>query len=131
MSPVDWDKYPNFNEGELACKHTGESNMHPFMMDVLQEIRHTFGKPIFISSGYRSKRHPVEASKDMPGEHALGMAVDIACHGKNAIDLIAIAVSRGVRRIGVHQKGRASTRFIHLGVADKFDTHLRAALWTY
>lgn len=105
--------------------------MHDDMLTVLQSIRDLYGKPIYISSGYRCKAHPVEAMKYSTGEHTLGMAVDIICHGVQALDIIRYAQRLGVNRIGIHQKGRASGRYIHVGIADKYDAAFPVALWTY
>lgn len=105
--------------------------MHPLMMDLLQSIRTEYARPIFISSGFRSIRHPVEQEKEKPGEHTMGMAVDILCHGDNALKILKLAVDRGIRRIGLHQKGNANARFMHLGIADKFDLSFPVAIWTY
>ncbi|HAT5918720.1 TPA: peptidase M15 [Legionella pneumophila] len=128
---MDWAKYPSFSRDELKCKHTGECNMHPDMMRILQSIRDELERPIFISSGYRSVKHPVEQEKDKPGEHTYGMAVDILCHGERAIKILELAINHGIRRIGVHQKGNANGRFIHIGIADRFMLEFPAALWTY
>jgi zinc D-Ala-D-Ala carboxypeptidase len=128
---VDWSNYPNFKRSEFACKHTGECHMHPVFMTVLQQIRTAHGKPIFISSGYRDPSHPVESMKEQPGEHCHGMAADIICHGQEAQKLIALALEHGIERIGIHQKGRGSERFIHLGMGDKLTNLFQVALWTY
>lgn len=128
---MDWAKYPSFSRDELKCKHTGECNMHPDMMRILQSIRNELERPIFISSGYRSVKHPVEQEKDKPGEHTYGMAVDILCHGERAIKILELAINNGIRRIGVHQKGNANGRFIHIGIADKFMLEFPVGIWTY
>ena len=101
------------------------------MMELLQSIRTEYNRPIFISSGFRSVKHPVEQEKDKPGEHTYGMAVDILCHGDNAVKLMKLALDRDIKRIGVHQKGNANGRFIHLGIADKFNLAFPVAIWTY
>ena len=131
MKEIDFNDYPNFTRDELKCKYTDECEMHPLTMSVLQGLRYGIAKPIFISSGYRSVKHPVEADKDKPGEHTMGMAVDIICSGSTAIELINLACELGIRRIGVHQKGSPDGRFIHIGVADKFDLSFPVAIWTY
>lgn len=128
---TDWSKYPNFKESEFKCKYTGECNMNPLMMELLQSIRTEYGRPIFISSGFRSVKHPVEQEKAQPGEHTYGMAVDILCHGDNAVKLMKLALDRDIKRIGVHQKGNVNGRFIHLGIADKFILAFPVAIWTY
>lgn len=128
---IDWSDYPNFKYDELKCKHTGECNMHPDMMHILQSIRDELEKPIFISSGFRSSRHPLEQEKNKPGEHVYGMAVDIICHGAMAFEIIRLALGRNVKRIGVHQKGRHGCRFVHLGIANRFSLEFPESIWTY
>lgn len=128
---IDWSKYPNFDKKELACKHCGAEGITSEMMDILQSIRTELAQPIFINSGYRCHKHPVEQEKDAPGEHCHGMAVDIIAHGDRALRIIKMAQERGVRRIGLNQKGNASGRFIHLGIADKASLAFPVAIWTY
>lgn len=100
-------------------------------MGILQGIRMELAAPIFLSSGFRCVKHPVEQEKDRPGEHTYGMAVDILCHGIKALEIIRLAQARGVKRIGVHQKGNANGRFVHIGIADRYNLTFPAAIWTY
>lgn len=114
MADLDWSRWPNFSEAELACKHTGLCEMDPEFMDVLQAIRDEFG-PMRVTSGYRHPTHPVEARKGhATGEHTTGRCADIAVQGADALRLIKLALKHGVTRIGVQQKGAG--RFIHLGL---------------
>lgn len=131
MSNLDWNMYPNFSRDELQCKHTNECSMHPDFMKLLQLIRDELDQPIYIYSGFRSVKHPVEQKKNRPGEHTYGLAVDIGCSGKQALDILEIALNNDVRRIGVKQHGSHDGRFLHIGMADKFNLHFPAALWTY
>lgn len=122
----------NFTQQELQCSCCGKCVMHPQMVSILQQMRDAYGRPIFISSGYRCTSHPVESMKEKPGEHTHGMAVDIICNGKEALELLNLAHQYGVRRIGVNQKGRASGRFIHIGIADRYLPEFPGnAIWTY
>ena len=106
--------------------------MNPEMIKVLQAIRNHHGKPIFISSGYRCPKHPVESMKENRGEHTFGMAVDIICDGLVAHEMIRLSKELGVTRIGLNQKGRSSGRFIHIGIGDHFLPQFpKNALWTY
>jgi uncharacterized protein YcbK (DUF882 family) len=131
MTALNWANYPNFTREELQCKYTKECDMQPDMMEILQKIRDTIEKPIFISSGFRSVKHPVEQEKAKPGEHTFGMAVDIICHGARALEIIWLAQSYGVKRIGVHQKGNPNGRFVHIGIADRYKLDFPVAIWTY
>ena len=126
---IDWDKYPNFSEAEMACKHTGKCDMKPEFMAILQDIRNEYGKPMKVSSGYRDVTHPIEAAKDNPGEHTLGTCADIAVHGSDAVFLMKIALRMGVTRIGINQKGPVSSRFLHLGIGGNGLPN--PAMWSY
>lgn len=122
---MDWSAYPNFSEAEMRCKATGECRMVPDFMRKLQELRTLYGKPMPITSGYRSPRHPIEAQKATPGEHSTGRAADVAVSGPDALRLIRLAVDVGFTRVGVQQKG--SERFIHLGD----DPFFPPGIWSY
>lgn len=126
---MDWRQYPNFTEHEFKCSHTGKCQMRTEFMELLQTIRHAYGKPMVITSGYRDKTHPIEAKKAAPGEHSYGLAADIAVSGVDAMDLIVLAYGLGIRRIGVQQKGTGG-KFIHLGMGDKL-AHFPASIWSY
>lgn len=132
MNKLDWSLYPNFTIEELRCKYTSECQMRPEFMKILQEIRDDYGKPIFISSGYRSIKHPVEQAKERPGEHTLGMSVDILCYGTTTLELLKLAQQHGIQRIGLSQKGDIhGSRFMHIGIADRFYLGFPAGIWTY
>lgn len=124
---TDWSAYPNFDEYEFRCRHTGRCLMRAEFLDVLQAIRTEFGRPMVITSGYRDPSHPQEVGKTIPGEHTLGTAADIAVSGAAAMDLLRIALAHRVPRIGIKQHGPG--RFIHLGLGGPgLPT---PAVWTY
>lgn len=128
---MNWDTWPNFSKREFACKHTGKCEMRSEFLDVLQAIRDDYGKPIFIASGFRDVTHPVEASKEKPGSHTLGLAADLRIAGVEAIKIIELAIKHGVQRIGMHQKGQHGGRFLHLDIADQFYNGFPRGIWTY
>lgn len=121
---IDWNKYPNFSKSEFDCKETGENEMKAEFMDKLQALRVRYGKPMRITSGYRSARHSIEARKAEPGTHAQGIACDIGAHGADALLLVKLALDMGFTGIGVSQKS-GGARFIHLDIAP------RIAIWSY
>lgn len=123
---MNWDNYPNFSEAEFACSHTGECNMREDFMDALQTLRTYYDKPMTITSGYRHPTHPVEAKKERPGTHTMGLAADIACDGQDAYDIMQIAFELGFTGIGVSQRG--SGRFVHL---DMLQGDPRPNVWSY
>ena len=112
MTVSNWEKYPNFKKEEFDCKHTGENEMQEDFIDALQRLRTAYGKPIVVTSGYRSLSHPIEAKKGKGGYHTKGIACDIGCGSQQAYEIISIALKCGFNGIGVNQKGNG--RFIHL-----------------
>lgn len=126
----DWSKYPNFSKAEFDCKHTGENQMQEEFMEKLQELRTRFGKPIRISSGFRSLRHPVEAAKPAAAlkAHNTGLAADVAVERQDAHRVLALALELGFTGIGVQQKG--SGRFLHIDLVSP-STGLRPTVWSY
>jgi zinc D-Ala-D-Ala carboxypeptidase len=124
---MNWDLYPNFQAKEFDCKHSRKNEMRPEFMELLQAIRTEYGKPIYINSGYRDITHPIEAAKESGGAHTLGLACDIGVRGEDAIKLLGIAISRGVRRVGIQQKG--VRRYIHIDIADKYG--FPKSIWSY
>ena len=124
---MDWGDYPNFSEEEFACSHTGEVKMLPEFMARLQRLRTAYGKPMVITSGYRSPEHPLEADKKKPGVHTLGCAADVAVHGQDAYLLVKHALECGFTGIGVSQRP-GKPRFIHL---DLLQEEPRPNIWSY
>lgn len=123
---MNWDNYPNFSEAEFTCSHSGKCEMQASFMDKLQALRTAHGKAMTVTSGYRHETHPVEAEKDRPGIHTMGLAVDIACGGSDAYNIMRLAFELGFTGIGVAQSGR--NRFLHL---DTYTKPPRSNVWSY
>ena len=124
---INWDKFPNFQESEFDCTATGANEMREEFLELLQKIRNHYGRPMFITSGYRDVTHPIEVLKDEPGEHTLGLAADISATGMQALELVVICHKLGVRRVGIMQ--RDNMRFIHIGIGDRYG--FPEAFWSY
>jgi len=118
---VPWSEYPNFSKKEFDCQETGENRMQPYFLNELQALRDKFGRPMRVTSGYRSPKHSIEARKASPGTHAMGCAVDISVHGEERWVLLKLAFEMGrFHGIGIDKN------FIHL------DMYMsRKAVWTY
>lgn len=118
-----------FDAKELECKcGCGTNRFDDNFKRLLNRIRDDFAKPMIITSAYRCPDHPIEKRKEKPGAHGLGVAVDVAVSGGDALELIRVAQEHGIQRIGVQQKG--SGRFIHLDVSTA-EHHSRPAIWSY
>lgn len=126
---MNWLDYTNFSAEEFDCQHTGENAMQPTFMARLQALRTEYGKPMIITSGYRSRQHPIEAAKQTIGPHTTGRACDVLVAGEDALTLLCLAVKHGFTAVGVKQKG--SSRFLHLDDLTVADGYARPTIWSY
>ena len=115
-----------FSPNEKGLDGGRYEHLQPELLDKLDKLRELYGKPITITSSYRSPEHPIEAAKSSPGEHSYGAAVDIASVGGEATFLLVkYAIEVGFTRIGVSRK----SNFIHLGLG--YPGAPDVTLWTY
>ena len=99
------------------------SKLKPELLEMLDLLRELYGRPIAITSSYRSPDHPIEKAKSVPGVHSEGVAVDCAVVGGGAtFEFVKAAIAAGFTRIGISRKNN----FVHLDIADKVDS-----IWTY
>lgn len=122
---IDWNRYPNFTKAEFDCKETGENAMQVRAMQAFQAFRAAWGRPMRVTSGYRSPRHSIEARKAKPGEHTKGLCADFAVGPMERHAFVKLAFELGFTRIGVAET------FIHIGVATEADGHPSPRIWTY
>jgi uncharacterized protein YcbK (DUF882 family) len=136
---INWDSFPNFGEKEFACRcGCGVSAMQEPAIQTFQDLRTSYNRPLTVSSGYRCVAHPVETAKidkgGRPGTHNSGYAVDFQVGGKDAIELLRLALNDPrVTGIGIQQKGPWSKRFLHFDIlpAGEGGSPSRPHLWTY
>ena len=111
----------NFTADEFKCQHTGQHGIQKHVVDKIQELRDMVGRPLTITSAYRSPLHPIEARKLAPGTHAQGLAVDIKVNGgAERYEIIKCGLLLGATGIGVNKT------FVHLDWRE--DT---AVAWEY
>ena len=121
----------NFSESELACSCCGKNEMTQETVDALQALRESIGKPLRLSSAYRCPKHNSKVSSTgKTGPHTTGKAIDIVCSVKEAWELLSFAMIRSKiwKGIGVSQKGKHESRFIHL---DTIEADNRPWIWSY
>lgn len=111
-----------FQTEEFDCQETGDNNMSPEFLELLDQLRHNCDFPFVITSGFRSTQHSKEINKpNGGGSHTEGIASDIRV--RNASERMIVvreAIKLGFTGIGV------ANSFVHV------DTRTtRPVMWTY
>ena len=60
---IEWGKY--FSKKEFQCSTTGDCKMEQDFIDKMNQLREMFGKPIVITSGYRSALKKIQQSNPL------------------------------------------------------------------
>lgn len=72
----------NFKRREFACKDgCGLDTISQELVDVIQDVRDHFNKPVVINSGLRCERHNKRVGGAPKSQHLLGTASDIRIAG--------------------------------------------------
>ena len=119
---------PSFTVREFRCRDGTDTIMiDEGLVVLLQCIREHFGKPITITSGYRTAEHNAKVGGSKSSQHLLGRAADIQVAGVSPDAVAAYAESLmptwgGVGRYPV-KAGRAQGW-------DQVDTRANKSRWT-
>ena len=119
---------PNLRVREFACGDGSDAVLiDGELVIVLQCIREHFGKPLHITSGYRTASHNAKVGGSKSSQHLLGRAADIQVAGVSVEAVAAYAESLmpgwgGVGRYPV-KTGRAKG-WVHV------DTRANKSRWT-
>ena len=72
---------PSFKVREFACKGSDVVLLDDELVVLLQCIREHFGKPVYITSGYRTAAHNAAVGGSKSSQHLLGRAADFYVEG--------------------------------------------------
>lgn len=111
----------NFTVAEFACKDGSD----PVFVDsslaaLLQKIRDHFGRPVVITSGYRTAAHNAAVGGSKSSQHLLGRAADFYVEGVDVAVVAAYAETLLPARggIGRYPKDakhpKRSTGWVHI-----------------
>jgi len=93
------------------------------LLEMIDKAREIYGKPIHVTSGYRTKEHNEKVGGVTSSSHLRGLAIDVACvKSDDRFEMLTALLEVGFNRIGV-----AST-FIHVDI-DKDKS--QNVIWTY
>ena len=128
---IDWASVRYFKPAEFQCRCGCDQNLiQPGLVYTLDELRHEYGKPLTITSGYRCPAHNSNVSSTgANGPHTTGLACDVGVSGRDAYVVLRMAFKHGFTGIGVQQKGGG--RFIHLDLIPDSYAAKRPWVWSY
>jgi uncharacterized protein YcbK (DUF882 family) len=120
-----------FQASEFACHcGCGQNLIDSQFVTELDELRHRYGAPLKVSSGYRCPEHNAKVSETgLTGPHTTGRAADLLVDRGNAYKLLKLALELGFTGIGVQQKGTG--RFLHIDNLPNAPGQPRPTLWSY
>ena len=107
----EW-RWPNFAPKEMACRGSGAIKIDPALMDALEEMRSRLGKPMIVTSGYRSPAHNRRVGGAKNSQHMYGRAADIMMSNHDPNRFKAVADDMGFAGIGTYP----DRNFVHLDV---------------
>jgi uncharacterized protein YcbK (DUF882 family) len=116
-------KYFNYKEFDSPDAKGSGQLMDSGLLTMIDKAREIYGKPMRVTSGYRTEDHNQKVGGVSSSSHLKGLAIDVACtNSKNRFKMLTALLGVGFNRIGI-----AST-FIHIDV-DKNKS--QNVIWTY
>jgi len=93
----------SFTISEFACNDDSKEIIVDYeLVSLLQKMRDTLGKPIKITSGYRTAVYNKSCGGISTSHHLTGKAADIKVTGISPLDLAHVADKTGFKGIGVY-----------------------------
>jgi zinc D-Ala-D-Ala carboxypeptidase len=109
VQPADWP-WQSFSPKEVACKGTGNLVIDTQAMDMLQRLRTNLGKPLVITSAYRSPEHNRNVGGAKRSKHMESIAFDVVMANHDPAVFEAAARAVGFTSFGYYQK----SNFMHI-----------------
>jgi len=116
-------KYFSYDEFDSPDELGSGKHMDYDLLVMIDRARALYGRPIVVTSGFRTESHNEKVGGVSSSSHLKGLAIDVACvRSKDRFEMLTALLEVGFNRIGV-----AST-FIHVDV-DKNKS--QNVIWTY
>lgn len=123
----DWfrKRWPNFSPHEIACKGDGKLGLDFHALDCLQALRVALGRPVYLTSAYRSPEHNAAVGGATYSQHLKGKAFDGKQHNQDPQEFESVARQVGFTGFGFYPK----SNFIHVdtGPAREWGTRWRSS----
>jgi zinc D-Ala-D-Ala carboxypeptidase len=106
-------RWPNFSPENLACKGTHSLLVNEEALDALQRLRNALGKPINVTSAYRSPAHNATLRGAAPNsQHLEGAAFDVWMNNHDPEAFEKAARAQGFRGFGYYPR----SGFMHIDI---------------
>jgi len=116
-------KWKFFRLSEFECPCCGENHINPELIDILDNLRGLYGKPIVINSGYRCQKRNAQLGGSPSSAHLFGDAVDIRINSSSErFELLSWIFAQNFKRIGIGKN------FIHIDINQNLDQRVS---WVY
>lgn len=103
----------HFNRKEFACKcGCGFNAVDKELLEVIEDVRTHFGKPLIINSANRCESHNAKEGGSKNSQHLKGMAADIRINGVTPDSVAAYLLNKYPNKYGI---GMYNT-FTHIDV---------------
>lgn len=119
----DWNKKlsKNFCAYEFACNDkSDEFKVATELVEILQQVRDHFGKPVIINSAYRTPAYNISIGGSSKSQHCLGTAADIRIAGVDPIRIALYVASLPYFQkhggIGYYSRAQVTGGFVHVDV---------------
>ena len=109
VPPSVWS-WPSFSPREMACKGTGKLVIDEDAMNKLQALRDMLGKPLIITSAYRSPEHNSAVGGAKASKHMEAIAFDVRMDNHDPDLFAAAARTIGFTGFGFYPK----SGFMHI-----------------
>ena len=107
----------NFKIREFRCRDGSDKILiDTDLIKLIQKLRDHLGKPIVITSGYRTESHNKAVGGATNSLHKLGKASDIFCNGVDARDIAKWFYENGAKGIGLYIN--RAQEFVHVDTRD-------------
>jgi len=113
VPPAEWP-WHHFSPREIACKGTGKLTIDTEAMDMLQRLRTNLGKPLILTSAYRSPEHNRKVGGAKASKHMEGVAFDVRMDNHDPHTFEAAARAAGFSGFGYYPK----SGFMHIDTAE-------------
>ena len=103
----------NFKVKEFACRDGSDKILVDIdLVAKLQDLRDYLGKPVTITSGYRTESYNDSCGGAKSSYHLKGQAVDIYCDGVKPIVIALWAEFNGLGGVGIYLN--RDREFVHI-----------------